>query len=82
MKKNSQFGANTVATMLMKKAAGNGQNQDQDRKIDPTQIALYQTEIELLKKRVAMLSKTRTAWMATSIILFAMFVITLGLKLA
>ncbi|MDO4663832.1 MAG: hypothetical protein Q4A59_03020 [Erysipelotrichaceae bacterium] len=79
MKKKSQVGANAVASMVMKKAS---QNQDQEQKADPTQIALYQTEIELLKKRVATLSKTRTAWMATSIILFAMFVITLGLKLA
>lgn len=79
MKKKSQVGANAVASMVMKKAS---QNKDQEQKVDPTQIALYQTEIELLKKRVATLSKTRTAWMATSIILFAMFVITLGLKLA
>lgn len=82
MKKNSQIGAHTVATMLMKKASESGQNKDRENEMDPSQIALYQTEIELLKKRVAILSKTRSAWMVTSIILFAMFVITLGLKLA
>lgn len=81
-KKNSQSQTGAIASMLMKSASAKGQNNYPEAKNDPSEIALYKTEIELLKKRVAHLSKTRTAWMATSIVLFAMFVITLGLKLA
>ena len=73
--------AATAATMLMKQAAKGGAKLE-TAQVDPSELALCKVEIEQLKIENAHLAKTRTGWMVSAIILFALFVITLGLKLA
>ncbi|MGM9961188.1 MAG: hypothetical protein ACI32F_07785 [Allobaculum sp.] len=72
--------AASAASVLMKQVAKKENKQEINQ--DPGELVLCKVEIEQLKNENAHLAKTRTGWMVTAIILFALFVITLGLKLA